>query len=127
MKNLTVLFFLFYSVLISAQSKVKNVDAETFKNYLERTDVVLLDLRTDSEIARKGKIKGAKQIDFFKKEAEKQILELDKEKIYLIYCAGGGRSSDCGELMEKNGFKSIVNLDKGFDDWKKKGFETEQE
>ena len=53
------------------------------------------------------------------------ISKLDKTKTYLIYCAGGGRSGECAELMKKEGFTHVVNLEKGFDDWKKKGFEVE--
>jgi rhodanese-related sulfurtransferase len=53
------------------------------------------------------------------------ISKLDKTKTYLIYCAGGGRSGECADLMKKEGFTHVVNLEKGFDDWKKKGFEVE--
>lgn len=84
----------------------------------------VIDLRTDDEIKSRGMIKGAKQINFLATDAEAQIGKLDKKKSYLLYCAGGGRSSDAAELMKTKGFKEIVNLEKGFDDWKKKGFET---
>ena len=103
---------------------VKNVDAETFQKLLAGGKGELIDLRTDDEIDRKGMIPGAKQIDFLAKDSEEQIKKLDKNKTYLIYCAGGGRSAQCAELMEANGFKSVVNLSKGYDDWKKKGFAT---
>ena len=81
-------------------------------------------LRTPEEITKKGKIKGAQEIDFLAKDSEKIIEKLDKNKSYLIYCAGGGRSEECAEMMDKLGFKSIVNLAKGYDDWKKLGFEV---
>lgn len=77
-------------------------------------------MRTDDELKNKGFIKGAAQIDYFKKDAEEVIAKLDKKKTYLIYCAGGGRSGECAELMQKLGFTHVVNLEKGFDDWKKK-------
>ena len=108
-----------------SQTKIENVDAATFKKLIDEKKSVLIDLRTDDELKNKGYIKGAKQIDYFKKDAEAIISKLDKKKTYLIYCAGGGRSSECAELMEKKGFSHVVNLDKGFDDWKKKGFEVE--
>ena len=81
--------------------------------------------KTDDELKNKGFINGAKQIDYFGKNAETIIKKLDKKKTYLIYCAGGGRSGQCADLMKENGFLHIVNLEKGFDDWKKKGFEIE--
>jgi rhodanese-related sulfurtransferase len=31
---------------------------------------------------------------------------------------------DCAELMEKQGFSHIVNLEKGIEGWKKSGFEV---
>ena len=102
------------------------MDAETFKKLIAENKSVLIDLRTSDEINSKGMIKGARQIDFLAKDAEVIIGKLDKKKTYLIYCAGGGRSGDCAELMQKLGFKEVVNLERGFDDWKRKGFEIEK-
>src|SRR5690606_7732684 len=109
----------------TAQPNVQNVDSETFKKQIEQNKGVLIDLRTDEEIDRKGLIKGAVQIDYFSKNAEAEIAKLDRNKTYLIYCAGGGRSGECAELMTKLGFTKIINLEKGYDDWKKKNFETQ--
>ena len=124
MKTIVALLFSFISITGFSQTTIKNVDAATFKKLIDEKKSVLIDLRTDNEILKKGMIKGAKQIDFFKKDAETEIGNLDKKKTYLVYCAGGGRSGDCAELMKKLGFKEVVNLEKGYDDWKNKGFET---
>jgi len=123
MKKLIGLLFLCICLSSQAQNtKVQNVDAATFKKLIDDNNAALIDLRTTDEINSKGKIKGAKQIDYFNKNAESDIKKLDKNKTYLIYCAGGGRSSECAELMTKEGFKEIINLEKGFGDWKRKGF-----
>lgn len=105
-----------------AKTKVENVDAATFKKYLDVKNAYVIDLRTGDEIDRKGKIDGSVQIDFLAKNAEETIALLDKKKTYMIYCAGGGRSSDCVELMVKHGFKHVIHLEKGYDDWKKQGY-----
>ena len=125
MKKIVILFALFASVISFAQTKVEHVDAATFKKIIDEKKSLLIDLRTDDELKNKGYIKGATQIDYFKKDAEMIISKLDKKKTYLIYCAGGGRSGECAELMQKAGFVHVVDLEKGFDDWKKKGFEIE--
>ena len=125
MKKIVILFALFASVISFAQTKVEHVDAATFKKFIDEKKSLLIDLRTDDELKNKGYIKGATQIDYFKKDAEMVISKLDKKKTYLIYCAGGGRSGECAELMQKAGFVHVVDLEKGFDDWKKKGFEIE--
>jgi rhodanese-related sulfurtransferase len=124
MKKLITLGLIVLSISVFGQSKVENVDAATFKKYIDGKKGVLIDLRTDDELKSKGMIKGAMQIDFLAKDAEEKISKLDKKKTYLIYCAGGGRSGDCAELMEKQGFSHIVNLEKGIEGWKKSGFET---
>ncbi len=126
MKETLIICLLFIATCISAQTTIKNVDAETFKKCMENKKAILIDLRTTDEITRKGMIKGAEQIDFLDKNSEAIIAKLDKKKTYLIYCAGGGRSGDCAVLMQKIGFKEIINLEKGFDDWKRKGFEVEK-
>ena len=125
MKNLTTILFLFITLLGFSQTKIENVDAATFKKLIDENKSVLIDLRTNDELKNKGYIKNAKQIDYFSKNAEAIIKKLDKKKTYLIYCAGGGRSGECADLMKANGFSHVVNLAKGFDDWKKKGFEIE--
>jgi len=105
---------------------VTNLSAERFKAIIGNDkDGMIIDLRTTDEIS-KGYIKGAVQIDFLAKGAEKQIDKLDKNKTYYIYCAGGGRSSEAAEYMEKQGFKNVYNFEKGFSDWEKKGFPVEK-
>jgi rhodanese-related sulfurtransferase len=126
MKKTLLLSLLFLTHFLSAQNSVKNVDAAAFKELITEKKSVLIDLRTADEINSKGMIKGALHIDYFGKNAEAEIGKLDKSKTYLIYCAGGGRSSECADLMTKLGFSSVVNLEKGFDDWKRKGFEIEK-
>lgn len=125
MKHYLLLLIAFFSLNSFAQ-KSSNADAAAFKKLIDAKKGVLIDLRTPDEIKTRGKIKGAVEIDFLATDAEAKIKKLDKRKTYLVYCAGGGRSADCAELMTKEGFAEVVNLAKGFDDWKKKGFEIEE-
>jgi phage shock protein E len=124
MKELLIVMFAVITSAVFSQTKTENVDPVTFKKYIDEKKGILIDLRTDDELKNKGIIKGALQIDFLAKDAEDKISKLDKKKTYLIYCAGGGRSGDCAELMEKQGFTHVVNLEKGIEGWKKSGFET---
>ena len=119
-----VLVLTISGVARAQKAVVKNVTAAEFKTMMEKKKGILIDLRTPDEI-KKGKIKGAEEIDFLAPDAETKIAALDKKKTYYIYCAGGGRSGDCAALMEKKGFKNVVNLQKGFSDWKKAGYEIE--
>jgi rhodanese-related sulfurtransferase len=124
MKHLLFCLLVVVGLPVFSQT-VKHVNAEEFKKYVDSKKYVLIDLRTDDEIKSKGKIKGAVHIDFLAKNSEDIISKLDKKRSYLLYCAGGGRSGQCAELMEQQGFKEIVDLEKGFGDWKNKGYEIE--
>lgn len=126
MRTLFTLCAFVISLTLTAQSPIKHVDAATFKKHIDQKNAVLIDLRTEDEIRSKGMIKGAMHLDFLAKDSETSISKLDKKKTYLIYCAGGGRSGDCAELMQRLGFKEIINLEKGFSDWKNKGYPIEK-
>lgn len=103
-----------------------NLSAQRFKIITENDkNGVLLDLRTTDEM-NKGYIKGAVQLDFLAKDAEKQIDNLDKNKTYYIYCASGNRSSQAAEYMKTHGFKRVYNLEKGLKEWEEKGYPVEK-
>ncbi len=130
MKKYLLILFTVFSVEMIAQTAnttvVTNLSAEKFKTGIaEDKNVILIDLRTPDEI-KKGYIKGALQIDYLSKDFDKQMGKLDKNKTYYIYCQSGGRSGDCAEYMEKQGFKKVYNLEKGFSGWEKSGFAVEK-
>jgi rhodanese-related sulfurtransferase len=122
----TVVCVAYTSCAQTSNTKViTNLSAERFQAAANGDKSgVIIDLRTPEEI-KKGYIKGATFIDFLAKDSEKQIDKLDKKKTYYVYCAGGGRSADCAEYMEKHGFTRVYNLEKGFGDWAKKGLPVE--
>lgn len=106
---------------------VTNVSSERFKAIIEADkSAIILDLRTPDEVIKKGFIKGAILLDYLSKDFDKELAKLDKSKTYYIYCAAGGRSGDCAEQMEKQGFKRVYNLEKGLSDWITKGFPIEK-
>ena len=125
MKNVLFLLCLLFGTALFSQQHIKNADVASFKKLVDEKKSILIDLRTTEEIEKKGMIKGSVQLDFLAKNSEEIIEKLDKKKPYLIYCASGGRSSDCAELMQKMGFTNVTNLEKGFTDWKNKGFDIE--
>lgn len=99
---------------------IKTILADDFKKLADSLqDVVLVDLRTPDEV-KGGTIDGAMVIDYFGADFDSRIQKLDKSKVYVLYCAGGGRSGETAEIMEKLGFKKIYNLEGGFNEWVKK-------
>jgi rhodanese-related sulfurtransferase len=98
---------------------IQKVSVREFDSLMDSLqDEIVVDLRTPDEL-KNGRIPGALAIDFFGPEFETSIHALDKQKVYLLYCAGGGRSAETAELMAKSGFKRIYNLEQGFNGWAK--------
>ena len=120
-------FFIIAAVLclarpLSAQTAapaapVKNVSAEEAEKLLkEKKDVLVIDLRTEAEF-KNGHIAGAKNIDFLDGEFARKIGELDKDKTYLVHCAGGNRSTRSLDVFKSQKFSSILHLNEGFKAW----------
>jgi rhodanese-related sulfurtransferase len=80
--------------------------------------ILILDIRTPDEYAE-GHIPGAKNVDCFGDDFDKQVAALDASKPVLVHCASGGRS---GQNMEKlTGMKKFIviyHLKAGFNGWK---------
>jgi len=125
----TVIVFMAFSVAscqekapASTESGVINVDVNVteFATILDTSKVgVLLDVRTDGEFAS-GHISGARQINFYDGDFQKQLEGLDKETPVYVYCRSGNRSGQAATMMKKMGFKAVYNLQGGIGAWARK-------
>ena len=108
-----------------ASTVIRTVPVEKFKHAMDSLkDEVVIDLRTPEETG-KGKIPGAIEIDFLGAGFESALAGLDKNKPYLLYCAGGVRSGKAMERMRKLGFRKIYNLESGYNGWVKRKMPVE--
>ncbi|MDQ3049722.1 MAG: rhodanese-like domain-containing protein [Bacteroidota bacterium] len=105
---------------VSAQTKqvAKEVEAKEFIALMKAKPGLVLDVRTKNEVA-KGAIPNSVNYDIFEDNFEAEINKLDKSKPVYVYCASGGRSGEAMEMMKKNGFLEVYNLDGGYGTWKK--------
>lgn len=118
------------TVSFSQQKKappVQDVSVPEFKKLMDSMqDEVIIDLRTPRETV-KGKIPGAVELDFHGSAFKSSIAALDRNKVYLIYCAAGSRSGDTAELMEEMGFTKVYNLEDGYNGWVEEKMPTTKE
>lgn len=98
-------------------SAVYTVSVDELKIMLDssQTDIII-DVRTPEETAE-GMIKGAMQIDVRSNFFENHISALDKERSYVVYCRSGKRSSKAVEIMQKQGFTHLINVEGGYLAW----------
>ena len=121
MKPLYLLFFLLVANLYSCQSQStgKAVSPKVFSEQIKATKYpVVLDVRTPDEFAE-GYIANAVNLDFYKPDFQSQVARLNKEQTYFVYCKAGGRSASAADIMRKEGFKNVVDLDGGITAWEK--------
>ena len=97
---------------------MNNVDSKGLAELESRGPVVLLDVRTDAEVAR-GIIAGAKHIPLNQLPA--RVTELDPSAVTVIYCQSGGRSAQACNWLLQNGFAQAYNLQGGVLAWMREG------
>jgi phage shock protein E len=125
MRVLLLLYCIWSSLALSAQAR-SDVDPATFKKLVDSGNYTVVDLRTPAEIARHGKIKDAVELDYLRNDADSLVNRLPRDAKYLVYCAGGGRSADCAAKMRELNFDEVINLEKGFDEWRKRNYPIEK-
>ena len=123
MKRLFFILGLLLSMMACAQ---KNISPQEFHDMITKDPKLqVVDVRTPQEFAA-GHIKGAQNVDFRSPDFEKNIAKaVKKRKTVLVYCRSGKRSLNAMNLMVKNGFKDVYNMEGGILAWEKE-FEVEK-
>ena len=117
MKKLICFFSILFFISCGNSQEIKNISTVELKSLLSKSEIQLLDVRTDNEI-KEGFIKTALFVDFYKDDfftdAAKQ---LDKNKPVYIYCRSGHRSGKASKILQDKGYK-VFNIEGGFSKWK---------
>jgi len=86
------------------------------KNNTENPNFIIIDIRTPEEY-KSGHLADAIIMDYYENTFEKEIDQLDKEKIYLIYCRTGRRTGLAMEIMKDLNFFNVYNMLGGITQW----------
>jgi rhodanese-related sulfurtransferase len=125
----TVLIHLLLLVIVGLSAQVfqfERLTADTFSTRLDELnkgdhEFQLIDIRTYPEFIQ-GHIEGASQLDFYASDFFSRLEELDKQRIYLIYCRSGNRTNQTLKIMQQLGFENVSDLKDGINSWKEAGF-----
>ena len=91
------------------------VNYDEFWDFVKENNAVILDVRTSKEFSGGG-IEGAININV--DDLRENLENLDKNKVYAIYCQVGLRGYLANRIMRNNGFRA-VNLNGGYNLWSK--------
>ena len=111
---------IFLSVLLLASNAQTNsaLTATEFQKNISAGDIQLLDVRTPAEY-NNGHIKNSLQADWNdKKEFNRRIEFIDKNKPVYVYCLVGGRSGAAAKEMRAMGYEHVYELTGGINAWK---------
>ena len=125
---LTVIISLF-SIIANAQIyqglSVAQSDSLINAN-VDNPNFVILDVRTPGEYNPQH-LEGAINRNFYDSDFEAQLDALDKDKMYLIHCASGGRSGVTLGKMETLNFAQVYDMLGGMNAWNAGGYPTTAE
>jgi phage shock protein E len=108
----------------SKQSAGTLLNPETFKQKIDDTPGVVIDVRTKSEYDS-GRLKITKfNYDMMNGQFQAKLDSLDKNDTYYLYCRSGNRSGKAVQMMKNNGFENVFNIG-GFSSLANSGLETE--
>jgi rhodanese-related sulfurtransferase len=97
---------------------VKNIDSSELSRMQHSGALVLVDVRTDAEVAR-GVIAGARHIPLHLLPL--RCSDFEPGVPMVIYCQSGGRSAQACAWLADKGFEPLYNLQGGLSAWLREG------
>ncbi len=104
------------SLILTISALAGDVTIAEAKKLIDSGTVVIVDVRTPEEFSA-GHIDGAKSINFFDANFEKQLTKLDPKKPVLVHCKSGGRSQKALAIFKKLKFEKVYHMKEGYDIW----------
>ncbi|AJC86303.1 rhodanese-like domain-containing protein [Campylobacter sp. RM16704] len=117
------LYLVLCTNFVFAEVKNVNINADILKNYQ------IIDIRTPSEWAQTGMIKGAIGISFYNENGSlnenfiQEVKNVSSNKPIAIVCRSGARSTKASALLDQNGVE-VTNLTGGMNALLSQGYET---
>ena len=93
----------------------QNINAEELKDWLASgEELFLIDVREPYEY-NEGFIEGAINMPLGQLESRRSEIPLDKKVV--VYCRSSRRSAEAANILVKNGYNQVFNLDSGIIKW----------
>jgi rhodanese-related sulfurtransferase len=117
--------YLFFSCNLTLLAFGQSVGVEEFEKGLKTDSVQVLDVRTAAEY-QTGHIRGALLADWTNmSQFTERVQYIDRDRPVYIYCLSGGRSAAAAKWLRQRGYVNVIELDGGFNAWKRNGKQVE--
>lgn len=102
---------------------ITQVSAQAAGALAADSGTTVIDVRSPEEF-RGGHIKGARLLPVSEIVSRVGEIAMLKDKPVLVYCHAGSRSLAASQILRKNGFTKVSNLQGGITAWNNAGFKT---
>ena len=107
-----------------ARAEIEQISTgEALERLTSSTPPLFVDVREDDEW-EEGHVPGAVHISRGRLESRVEGLIPDKSRPLVVYCSVGARSAFATKVLSEMGYEDVVNLEHGFTDWKRNGFDV---
>ena len=117
------------NLVSDAMGEIKTINAEEAYQKFENNNCNLIDIREINELDNTGRVEGANHIPRGMLEVyldpNSPIIQngqVDKNKEFILFCAGGVRSALAVKSLKEMGYEKISHIDGGFAVMSSSGF-----
>ena len=120
---LKLLPLLLFSALSNAN--IQQVEPQVLLELIENNQApFILDVRSAQEF-QQGHIQGAVNISYDLLENSRELLNIKKDQPIVVYCRTGRRAQVAYQILDKKGYKQLVDLQGHMILWQQKRFPLE--
>ena len=109
------------NLVYEAMNQIKTITAEQAYEKMQDNDCNLIDIREINELENSGRVEGASHIPRGMLEVYLdpnspifQNGQVDRNKEFVLFCAGGVRSALAAKSLKDMGYEKISHIDGGF-------------
>ena len=109
------------NLVSEAMSEIKTIDAGEAYQMVQNKNCNLIDIRESNELENTGSVEGASHIPRGMLEVYLdpsspvfQNGQLDQDKEFVLFCAGGVRSALAVKSLQDMGYQKVSHIDGGF-------------
>ena len=109
------------NLVSEAMSEIKTIDVEEAYQMVQNKNCNLIDIRESNELENTGCVEGASHIPRGMLEVYLdpnspifQNGQIDKNKEFVLFCAGGVRSALAVKSLKDMGYQKVSHIDGGF-------------
>tara|TARA_Y100001935_G_scaffold25092_1_gene18471 strand:+ start:35 stop:415 length:381 start_codon:yes stop_codon:yes gene_type:complete len=109
------------NLVAEAMKEIKTIDADEAYQMVKDKNCNLIDIRESSELENTGRVEGANHIPrgmlevyFDPNSSIFQNGQIDRNKEFVLFCAGGVRSALAVKSLNEMGYQKISHIGGGF-------------